>query len=220
MKKYLIVLLAIVSQGIMAQSNKADSGFYAGGGIGRTYFSDETSDISSLVASSVARANPGVLIVASTTQNSSDLGFHGYLGWQFNKNFSIEGGWADLGEEKVTTTTSGVVTSWTFTGKASGPYAATLGMIPLDANGSVYGKLGVHNMKLELKASVTGPGGSLSTGANATNTGGVFGIGYQYDSTDKLGGRLELTRYQNVGDSNKTGKSNVNVLSVGINVRF
>lgn len=221
MRNLLIVItLFAVAQGAMAQGSKPDSGLYGGGGIGRTNFSDETSEVSSLVASSVAAANPGIAIVASTTPNLSDTSFHGYLGWQLNKNFSIEGGWADLGEVKSTTTTTGVVTSWVLNAKASGPYAAAIGMIPLGSNGSIYGKLGIHNMKLSVGASVTGLGGSLSTGTSATNSGAVLGIGYQYDGTDKIGGRIEFTRYQNIGKSNTTGQIDANILTVGLHVRF
>jgi OOP family OmpA-OmpF porin len=53
-----------------------------------------------------------------------------------------------------------------------------------------------------------------------TNTDLTYGIGAQYDINRQLGVRAEWQRYTNMGDDATIGESDVDVMSVGLVVRF
>jgi OOP family OmpA-OmpF porin len=61
-----------------------------------------------------------------------------------------------------------------------------------------------------------GAGGSES----ASGTGLSYGIGLQYDFTNTTGLRLDWERFADVGDEDKTGQSDVDMLSAGLVFRF
>jgi hypothetical protein len=48
----------------------------------------------------------------------------------------------------------------------------------------------------------------------------VIGLGVKFDAADTVELRAEFERYKNVGDDDKTGESDVDVLSVGAVMKF
>ena len=70
------------------------------------------------------------------------------------------------------------------------------------------------NVDLDVNASGF-PVSESSSGADP-----VYGLGVQYDFTDKFGLRGEWMRYSNVGDSDTTGQTDVDVMGVSLLYRF
>jgi hypothetical protein len=68
------ILLAIFSIVIGYGQAQAQTELYGGGSLGASYYADYTGSLSSIVATSVANANPGTPIVAIATQNRGDFG--------------------------------------------------------------------------------------------------------------------------------------------------
>lgn len=129
----------------------------------------------------------------------------------FNRYIGAELGYAYLGE------TSAFASGITETVKAQGLELLAVGAIPLNPNFEIYGKVGVFFW--DLKDSCTGApcvfGSQNETGSDLT-----YALGAQFNFARNYGMRLQYQRYQDVGDEATTGKSDVDVLSVGIVFKF
>lgn len=107
--------------------------------------------------------------------DSTDTAYGVLLGYQYNRNFAVEGEYTDLGRF---TTAAGV------TGKSDAWGLSALGIMPLQNRFSVFGKLGIAR---------SGTSTSAATGDNRTAA--TYGLGGQYDATPMIGLRLSWERY-------------------------
>ena len=159
---------------------------------------------------------------SSSSMDDKDTGWKLFAGYQFNPYFAVEGGYVDLGEFSFSTTVTAAPAGYT-TGSLSGNVKTKNGFL-VDAVGiwpatdkvSVFGKLGMYSIKTELSAS--GPSGSLTE--SSTDSDLHWGIGAGYDFNKNVGARLEWERFNDVGNKDKTGEANVDLLSVGIVYKF
>jgi len=167
-----------------------DSGWFVGGSIGQSKVDIDTSTFA-----------PGA------TADDKDTSFRVFGGYQFNKHFGVELGYATLGE--ATVNEPGVVS--TFEAKAFDLVA--VGTLPINEQFSVFGKLGMY--KGDLDASDT-TGASLSE----SSTDMTYGIGVQYNFNKNLGIRAEWQQYKALGNKDTIGESDVDVMSIGVVYRF
>lgn len=154
----------------------------------------------------------------SSTLDKSDTGYKIQIGYQFNQNFAVEGGYVYLGKAKYSASYNGG--NATADAKASGMNIAALGIFPINESFSVFGKFGMIDAKVEVSASATGPGGAASGTASATKWKTNFGIGGIYNINKQVSVRAEIERFSKLGDTNNTGESNVNLLSAGVMYKF
>jgi len=142
------------------------------------------------------------------------------LGYRFNPNFGLEGGYIDFGKSAYSAPATAPGTDL-----IQGRYRAhawslaPVGYLPLNRQWDLFGKLGLTSARAELSTAST-TGATAPTGGSHTNAGWVFGGGTTFDFTRNVYGKLELDRYSHVGDAGVTGKSNIDVLGAGIGVRF
>lgn len=106
---------------------------------------------------------------------SSDTGYGVLLGYQYNRNFAVEGEYTDFGRF---TTAAGV------TGKSDAWGFSLVGILPFEDRFAAYGKLGIAR---------SGTSTSAATGVNRTAA--TYGIGGQFDATPMIGIRLSWERY-------------------------
>lgn len=111
----------------------------------------------------------------NTLSDSTDTAYGVLLGYQYNRNFAIEGEYTDLGKFS---TAAGV------TGKSDVWGLSALGIMPLQNRFSVYGKLGVARSNT-----------TTSTATGERRTAATYGLGGQYDATPMIGLRLSWERY-------------------------
>jgi OOP family OmpA-OmpF porin len=132
-------------------------------------------------------------------------------GYQINRNFAVELGFHQFGDASA----SGPGGSINF--EANAFELVGLGAFPLGNQFSVYGKAGLYRGETKVTGStvLTGP-----IDIKETNTDLTYGIGAQYDINRQLGVRAEWQRYTNMGDNATIGESDVDVMSVGLVVRF
>ena len=173
------------------------------------------------VGASVGQSDYKVDCTGLTTCDTKDTGYKLFGGYMFTPNLGIEGGWVDLGE-----TTSSValvlpgIEGGTIVGaasavlKASGPFLAAVAAAPI-GSGSVFGKLGVANLKSELTASTFGQ--TETTSVRATDA--FFGIGASYGFSRNFSVRAEWERFR-IKWNNPAEKDDVDLLSVGATYRF
>lgn len=154
----------------------------------------------------------------SSSLDKNDVGYKFQVGYQFNKYFAVEGGYVDLGKTSYSARFTGGTANADV--KVSGPNIAVLGILPLNDSFSVFGKLGGINARVKANVSATGPGGSASASTSSTDFQPNFGIGAIYHVNKQFGIRVELERFSDLGDSSTTGKSDVDLASVGVVFKF
>lgn len=154
------------------------------------------------------------LAPTGSSLDDTDTGWKLYLGYQFNPNFAVEGGYVDLGKFSFSSTTAAGSLSGDLKTK-NGVFVDAVGIIPLQNNFSIFGKLGLYSIKSELNGS--GSGGSVS--ASHTTGDITYGLGAGYDFTRNLAARVEWERFNKVGD-NATAKSDLDLVSVGVLYKF
>ncbi|MDP2822273.1 MAG: outer membrane beta-barrel protein [Sulfuritalea sp.] len=162
----------------------------------------------------------------SFTKDERDTGYKLQAGYQFNKNFALEGGYVNLGKFSATeNVTAPVVGSVKGDWKADGWNLFAVGIMPLGQDFSVYGKLGT--IYSTLKTDITTSGAvflAAGTPANRKRTefDWAYGLGVQYDINKALSVRAEWERFDRLGNegTNATGQYNFNLYSVGLNFKF
>jgi OmpA-OmpF porin, OOP family len=186
----IILPAAVLAISTPAAAQQSDAGWYIGGAYGMSSFNVDTAGIT----------NPSV--------DDSDSGFKIYGGFQFNKHFGAEIGYADFGKSAVSGsalgfpfTASAGVTAWTFAG---------VGTLPLNESFSLFGKVGLANWKVDVSANVLGASGSDSD----SGTDAFFGIGARYNLNKNWGLVLEYEQYSagDWGDATLT--------SLGVRYKF
>jgi OOP family OmpA-OmpF porin len=164
-----------------------DMGFYAGAAFGQA----ETDGVCDIAAGFVG-----------VSCDEKDTAWKIFGGYQVNRNFSVELGYANFGEATVT----GPGGTATIEGNAFDLVA--VGSLPLADRFSVYGKLGLYRADFEVS-------NTLGFSEDASETGLTFGVGLRFDITRNLAARLEWQRYQEVGDD-----LDVSMMSLGVLFKF
>lgn len=186
--------------------------FYVLGSVGRSSMKDNSKSNADAVLAAAGFRN------ISSSLDTTDTGYKLQLGYQYNPNFAVEAGYVDLGKEKYSATYTGGSAS--ATAKAAGWNIAAVGIVPLNDQFSLFGKLGLIDAKVETSGTVSLGAASASANASATKWKPNYGIGATYNFTKTVGMRAEYERFQKLGDSNTTGESNVDLLSLGVVVKF
>lgn len=184
---------AIIGTSLFAASTMAVAqGFYLGGSIGQSKFKE-----------SCEGATAGV------SCDDTDTAWRFFGGYEVNRNFAVEIGYADLGEAKASLTSGGITA--TSTAKATAWDVVGIGSLPLGPSFALYAKLGLFYGKADGRVSVTGGG---TTSESDTGTDLTFGFGARYDFLRNFGARVEWQRYTDFSGSD------VDVISAGVLYRF
>lgn len=219
--KHLIQAMSLLGVAVLSAhaAHAADLvGWYGGISVGQSEAQDAPS------ASEINSALTGAgLTVTGTSVDDTDTGWKLFAGYQFNKYFALEGGYVNLGRFDANTTVTAfngtpiTPTSGSANVKVKdGLYLDAMGILPISDTFSVFGKLGAYSLKTEL--SVSGGGGSASE--DARNSDLTYGIGLSYAFNKELGIRAEWERFEKVGDEDKTGQSDIDLLSIGLTYQF
>ena len=222
MKKSLVLASLLLASGLAAAQTATHTGVYVGGSVGGAWV--DMGNVAGDVAN-IARS-AGATNVTSD-EDEGDTVFKLFAGYKFNKNFAIEGGYADLG--KYTASASGFIDGAPASAggdvKAYAIFIDAVGFLPAGSNEdfSVFGKAGLAYTKTKLNASGSAPGigiSSVSVSESDSEVVPKLGLGAQYYVTRNVALRAEYDIYFNVGDEDKTGESNVQVVSATLTVGF
>lgn len=208
MKKLIILMGALLfSVSVMADP------FYFGGSLGKSSLKDN-SGCSSLDGI----FNPGF----SCNENDTDTGFKVFAGMNFTPTIAGEFGYVDLGKFTINANGNirGIPVGINGDAKAHGWTVSGVLTLPIANQLSFLARLGLNDWKVEESASGSGGGVSASANQSATGTDPYFGLGLQYAMNKNLGLRGEWERYKNLGDTDTTGQSDVDLLSVGMIYKF
>jgi len=201
-KRYIkpIVLRAITVAAAGALTlvwNPANAQWYAGASLGQSKMKDASSQL------------------VGTSFEDTDTAFKVYGGYQFHRNVGVEFGYINFGTFKGSGSIGGTALSDNW--KANGINVSAVGTWPLTNEFSLLGKLGLTRWSVDDKFSttLTGPGSAKENGINLS-----YGIGAQYAFAKQWAGRAEYEVFTKVGKENTTGKSDIDVLSIGVVYKF
>ncbi len=203
-------LLAVASLGCALGAQAADDGtWYLGAGVGRSKAVDLNNIDGTL-------ANYG--LASGSAVGSSDTAWKLFGGYQFNPNVGVEGGYARLGSFNINSAiTAPAAGSGTGNWTANNVWSlSAVGTLPLQERLAVFGKVGAAYANVNL----TYAGGGAAISANSSGFSPLYGLGVKYDLSRNASLRGEFERYQNLGDSNLTGQSSVNVFSLSAQYHF
>ena len=205
----LAVSTLIAAPGAWAQDS-ADAGWYGGANVGQSRATIDN-----------ARITSGLLGAGLATTSISDrdrsTGFKLYGGYQFNRNFALEGGYFDLGRFGFTANTA---PPGTLNGniRLNGVNLDAVGTLPLTDRLSALGRVGVNYAYAKDSFSGTGAVGVSNPNPSKRAANLKVGLGLQYALTDALSARAEIERYR-VNDA-VGNRGHVDLLSLGLIYRF
>jgi OmpA-OmpF porin, OOP family len=185
-KKLTAILLGSITL-VIITSNAAfagDNGFYVGANLGI--------------------GKPEIDTTNGTDKTSSAVG-GALLGYKFNKYLALEGQYTGIG--KVTDKVNG-------SAKGDAASLTAIGILPLNDEFNLYGKLGVAHTKTTVSS-------NLAPMNDATRNAITYGLGSEYNFNKNVGMRLEWNHYNAAIDTvNNKDNVNANVVSVGVVYNF
>ena len=201
-----VTLTIIASPMAVAQ----DAGWYIGANLGQSQAKIDKERISRGLLG-------GGLTMTSIDTHERDLGYKLFGGYQFNKYFSLEGGYFDLGRFKFSATT---VPLGTLDGRITirGLNIDAVGTLPFTEKFSALGRIGVTHAQSKDSFTGTGAVTVLDSNPHKYDTNYKFGLGLQYDFTKSVGMRAEAERYR-INDA-VGHRGDIDLVSLGVVYRF
>jgi OOP family OmpA-OmpF porin len=209
-KKAFLVFFSGIVSALLAVPASAQ--WYAGGGVGiaKTQIPGNALQIDGSTASSLATDE-------STTVYS--LG----VGYDFTRNWAIEGGYSNNGSFTARrTSTAGTIGTLGAKSEGSAWLVSGVGKLPIQDQFYLLGKLGLaattSKTNLDTSGAVTLPAGT-SMNRKKSEANFLWGVGAGYDFTPKFGMRIDYTRILDVGNAD-TGEGDVQTVIAGVKFRF
>jgi hypothetical protein len=141
-------------------------------------------------------------------------GYKAFIGFQLIPLTAIEAGYVDFGKAEGSGFVSGTPRNLSL--QADSIYVAGVLRATVFDRVTLFGKLGVQRWEAKGNLGTA----SLGTQQNDNGYNGMGGVGLSVRIVGPLGIIGEVERYQGVGNSDTTGKANINVYSLGVVVRF
>ncbi|MFT5534090.1 MAG: OOP family OmpA-OmpF porin [Candidatus Paceibacteria bacterium] len=202
----LVALAVLASPLALADEN----GWYGGLNAGRARASiDDQRITSGLLGSGFA--------TTSIANDNQATAFKVFGGYQFNRNFALEGGYFDLGRFGYHATT---VPAGTLDGsiRLKGLNLDAVGILPITDKLSAFGRVGVNTAQARDHFSGSGAINVLTPTREKRDTNIKFGLGLQYAMTEALNLRVEAERYR-INDA-IGNRGDVDMVSVGLVYHF
>jgi len=225
-----VAALMVLPAGSALAAGEMDGlkGLYGGASFGRSEGEDVCTD-----------ANEAGYINCDDTKD----GWKIFAGYQFTPNWGLEAAYVDLGEFTASgeTYSGSVVYDGDLIEASATPKAkakvdgfslALVGTAPYSEQFSVFAKAGAYFWNLENKEEIEIGNVSIN-GDSYPQTGTVhwssisddgtsllLGIGAKFNFTPNVGMRAEWEWYQDIGERETTGKTDINLLSLGLFATF
>lgn len=194
--RWLAAVLGLVAAAAAAPAKaQGDDGIYIGGSVGVSHYYEGCKSF---------------LVPC----DDRDTAWRIFAGYRFNRYFSLEAAWFDLGEASGDGLFGGVQTH--LTEHAEGFDFGGVFYWPVWNRLNLIGRVGVHQTRMKIEQ--TQPSGTASVAGN--NTGYYIGAGAQYN-LGVIGLRAEWVRYGDVGTTGATIiQDDVDFFNVGLLWRF
>ena len=205
-----MLALGAIASPSFAQSNVDTVGLYGGINVGPSRATIDDARITGNLVSNGFTVN-------SLTDDDRSIGAKLFGGYQFNRNFAVEGGVFSLGKfgYQATTTPTGTLNG---EAKVRGLNLDLVGTLPITGKFSVFGRAGVAYA--ETKDTFRGTGMVVVTNPNPSVRAANWkaGLGLQYAFTPALSVRAEVERYR-INDA-VGNRGDIDMASIGLVYRF
>jgi OOP family OmpA-OmpF porin len=198
-------------------SAKPSEGPYVGAalGWGITRFKNEDFSPSAVGA---ALGLPAGSVSGSDSPNKT--GYKVNAGYRFNDWLSTEVGLVDLGKAKYSYSLPSLGVNATASYRTRAVTLAGVASLPVTADLSVYGKLGVAFTQAKNDLTASGGGLSDSDSVKKRKNNVYAGLGTEYRLTSNVSMVGEYEYFGTVGDRDNTGRATAQLVSVGLRYSF
>lgn len=213
-----ITVVSLILLAVTSSSWAAESGPYLYGALG-TSKSDRKAETDATIS------NLGITAFTSTADDT-DTAYKLQLGWSFNSNLAIEGGYVDFGRYTYGAVSTAPIAA-TRDGHldASGWTLGVVGSLPITDDLAVFAKVGAIAWDVDFGCGGTGIA-CVNPDRSDDGVSGYFGVGGTWAFSPAWFLRAEYEVFQDVGTAfNSTGttgtsEESVKMGSIGIGYRF
>jgi OOP family OmpA-OmpF porin len=204
-----------------------ETGFYVGADVGQMSVDVDKGDIDSALMDGLFFE--GLFFDGTSDVDDSDTTFGFTVGYQFMPYFAVEGQYLDLGEAKYSASGDIYDEFEKFLGTAdiaitqdsSGFALSALGILPIQEVWEVYARLGMYFGDTEAKVSVAVDGVAPDSMSDSKSEEEFFyGIGGGFTFNETWNIRAEYTIFQDIGDDELLGETDLDRFVIGLNYRF
>jgi hypothetical protein len=236
MKNFSVVLLAALGLAFAGLAEAATPkkrtrnsnriGAYAVGTLGQSnYTGDQSQNEEDLVEILLGAGNP-VRDIATRTEDT-DIGYQATFGYRFTRFFAAEIGLAQFGSisSKITSEMDFgqgfVPTSLKLDFSAGGPIISAIGILPLNDRFELFGRVGYvfTSAERELSSNVDGVRRIQGSGKGDSQD-VVLGVGGSFHFNQVYSARFEYMKLDELGEDGRTGMEDLNIIALGVVVRF
>lgn len=151
------LLAVVLGAGAFGAQAAENPGFYVGAGVGQSFVDESNYD-------------------------DEDTAFSVFGGYQFNRYFGLEAGYADFGELEPKGAGRAL--------EANSAYLTAVGTVPFTDKFSGYAKAGFHRWDLDTAIP------ALTSTRDDSGSDPTYGLGLQYRFSDKVALRTEYNRFE------------------------
>jgi OOP family OmpA-OmpF porin len=205
-------MLGLAAMAVIASpfASADDIGWYGGANVGQSRAKIDDARITSGLSAQGISTN-------SITDDDRDTAYKIFGGYQFNRNFALEGGYFDLGKFGYAATTTPIGTL-NGSSRVKGLNLDLVGLLPITGRLSAFGRAGVAYADVRDSFSGTGATGMSNSNPHKRDANYKLGVGLQYAFTDALAMRAEVERYR-INDA-VGNRGDIDLVSVGLIYRF
>ncbi|MDY0067865.1 MAG: outer membrane beta-barrel protein [Steroidobacteraceae bacterium] len=201
-------------------------GFYFSGGVGQSTMDISKGDLDDELGY-VLEDDLGLDILDGGSKlDDSDTALGLTVGYKFSPYLALEVAYLHLGEASYkagVTVTDGVDQydlDARITAESKGPALSALGLWPVSDAFDLYARLGVYFGDTDLKMTVSDGVDSLSVGASGSSQDLLYGVGANWNINERWSLRLDYQMFKDVGDEDKTGETDIDMISLGVFFRL
>lgn len=235
-KKIFIVVLVVFSLLFAGFAEAAKSkkrtrnanrvGPYAGATVSYANYTAAQDDIEAELLFSLANQGvPSQNLTASSKKNG--LGYQANFGYRFTRYFAAELALAQYGD--LSSTARGELddgdgflpASMKLSFRVSGPLFSAIGIIPISEKFELYGRAGMLFASSERAIAFKFDGQTVGAGGGrGDSTELVYGVGFTYNINTVYSITGEYQKLTDVGEVDRTGTESLDVMGIGLKIRF
>lgn len=158
-------------------------------------------------------------IDAKSSLDDSDTVWGAQVGYRWGSYVAAEVGYVDMGKSQYQANPTGTPLRASVRYLSSGATLAALGILPLGERFDLYARGGVYfaDTRVRLKIADLDTGESLASAEEKASSKDLFaGIGAAWNVSPGFALRVEYQRYFDVGDNEKTGETDIDLLTLGV----
>lgn len=199
-----LLFVALVNPLMAQTTTDYNTGWYAGGNIGVSSANIDKERITQNLTNH------------SYSDDEENLGYKLFGGYQFNKNFALEGGYFNLGKFDYSLSTPNGTLDGNM--KVQGLNLDAVAILPITEDFSAFARIGANYAQSKDSFSSTGTISMSDNSPKENDLNYKFGAGLQYSVTDALALRLEAERYR-INDA-VGNDGDIDLLSIGLIYKF